>query len=174
MIWRRIDRECGIRRGPGEFFGSFTETRADGVLADVVAMGVVVARVFDAAKREALFPDGHFGFESEGEAPFDVLHGLLDGDVGRGREEEMEVVGHEDEGVELVAAFGAVVVEELEEEVGVVVDLEEAAAISGNGGDEEGADFLRGEVHEGEVRAGRRETKDYVGAVGTLGECGRI
>jgi hypothetical protein len=85
----------------------------------------------------------------------------------------------------LVAAFGAVVVEELEEEVGVVVDLEEAAAISGNGGDEEGADFLRGEVHEGEVRAGRRETKDYVGLRSAVGarrvsiveqrvKCGRI
>jgi hypothetical protein len=31
--------------------------------------------------------------------------------------------------------------------------LEEAAAIGGDGGDEEGADFLRGEDHEGEVSA---------------------
>ena len=82
---------------------------------DVVAMGLVVERTFDAAEREALFPDGHFGFQTEGESSFDVLHGLLDGDVGRGREEEVEVVGHEDEGVELVAAFGAVVVEKVQE-----------------------------------------------------------
>ena len=69
----------------------------------------------------------------------------------------MEVVGHEDEGVDLVAAFGAVVVEEVEEEGRVRVGLEEAAAIGGDGGDEEGSEFLRGEGHEGEVRAGRGE-----------------
>jgi hypothetical protein len=142
--------------------------RLDGVFVDVVAMGLVVAWVFDAAKREALFPDGHFGFEAEGEASFDVLNGLLDGDVRGGGDEEMEVVWHEDEGVESVAAFGAVVVEELEEEVRVSVGLEEAAAIGGDGGDEEGSDFLRGEVHEGEVRAGGSERKDYVGLVGEI------
>jgi len=139
--------------------------RLDGICVDVIAMGLVVARIFDAAKREALFPDGHFGFEAEGEAPFDVLNRLLDGDVwGRG-DEEMEVVGHEDDGVELVAAFGAVVVEKLEEEVRVSVGLEEASALSGDGGDEEGSDFLRREVHEGEVRAGCGGRKDYVGVV---------
>jgi len=57
------------------------------------------------------------------------------------------MIGHEDEGVELVAAFGAVFVEKLEEEVGVGVGLEEAAAISGDGGDEEGSDFLWGSLH---------------------------
>ena len=72
---------------------------------------------------EAVLPDGHFGFQAKGEASFDVLDGFLDGDVRRGRDEEVQMVGHEDEGMELVAAFGAVVVEELEEEVGVCVDL---------------------------------------------------
>jgi len=64
---------------------------------------------------EAVLPDGHFGFEAEGESSFDVLHGLLDGDVGGGGDEEMEMVGHEDEGVELVAAFGSVFVEKVQE-----------------------------------------------------------
>ena len=118
---------------------------------DVVAMGLVVERTFDAAEREALFPDGHFGFEAEGEASLDVLHSLLDGNVGRGCKEEVEVVWHEDEGVDLVAAFGAVVVEELEEKVGVVVDLKEAAAISGAGCDEEGADFLGSSLHRSKL-----------------------
>lgn len=61
--------------------------RLNRVCVDVVAMGFVVAWVFDAAKREALFPDGEFGFEAEREASFDELHGLLDGDVGRRCEE---------------------------------------------------------------------------------------
>jgi hypothetical protein len=54
----------------------------------------------------------------------------------------MNVVGHEDEGVELVTALGAVFVEDVQEEVRVRVGLEEAAAVRGNGGDEEGSDFL--------------------------------
>jgi hypothetical protein len=66
----------------------------------------------------------------------------------------VEVVGHEDEGVELVAAFGAVFIHQLEEEVGVGVGLEEAAAIGGNGGYEEGADFLWGSLHESRLERG--------------------
>lgn len=61
----------------------------------------------------------------------------------RGCEQEMDVVGHENEGVEAIAAFGAVVIEELEEEAGVRVRLEEATALRGYGGDEEGAEFGR-------------------------------
>ena len=62
VFWRRIDRECGIRRGPGEIFGFFGEMSADRVRVDVVPMSFVVASIFDTAQREVLFPDGHFGF----------------------------------------------------------------------------------------------------------------
>ena len=144
MVRGRIDGERRICGGPWGGVRIFAEMRLDGVRVDIVPMRLVVARVFDAAKREALFPDRHFGFKAEGEASFDVLHGFLDGDVRRGCEEEMEMVGHEDEGVELVAAFGAVFVHQVEKEIRVRVGLEEAAAIRGDGGDEEGADFLRG------------------------------
>lgn len=134
-----------------EGFGTFAEVGANGILVNVIAMRVVIAWVFDAAKREALFPNRSFGFEAEGEASFDELNGLFDGNVGSGREEEMEVVGHQDEGVDLIAAFGAVIVEELEEEGGVRVGLEETAAIGGDGGDEEGADFLRCSLHRSKL-----------------------
>ena len=69
-----------------------------------------------------------------GEAAFDALHG--GGEIVRG-EDEMDVVGHDDEGVELVVAFGAVVLQGLDEEGRVCVGLEEAAAVVGDGGDEE-------------------------------------
>lgn len=154
VVWSGIDGKGGICGGPGKGFGSLAEVGANGVLVDVIAMRVVVARVFDAAKGETLLPNRHFGFEAEGEASFDELNGLLDGDVRRGREEEMEVVGHQDEGVDLVAVFGAVFVEKLEEEVGVRVGLEEPSAIGGDGGDEEGADFLRGSLHESTLERG--------------------
>lgn len=129
----------------------FAEMGADGIGVDVIAMRVVVARVFDAAKREALFPDGHFGFETKGEASFDVLERFLDGDARSRRQDEMDVVRHEDESVDLVAASGAIFIEKLEEEVRVRVGLEKAAAIGGDGSDEEGAEFLRGALHESKL-----------------------
>ena len=49
------------------------------------------------------------------------------------------MIGHDDEGVELVCALGKVVLVGFEEEVGVCGELEEAATIVGDGGDEEGA-----------------------------------
>lgn len=72
-----------------------------------------------------------------GEAAFDEAHGAFEG-FGGG-EEEMDVVGHDDEGVEFVVAFAAVVLEGGEEELGVGGDLEDAAGVVGAAGDEEGA-----------------------------------
>ena len=72
------------------------------------------------------------------------------------------MVGHEDEGVELVAAFGAVFVEEVEQEGRVRVGLKEAAALRGDGGEEEGADFLWGESH------GKRVARNVEGEKMTL------
>ena len=73
-----------------------------------------------------------------GEAALDKLHGALEGD-GLWGEEEVDVVGHDDEGVEFVVAFAAIVLEGIEEELGCGFGLEEAAAVVGLGADEEGA-----------------------------------
>lgn len=70
------------------------------------------------------------------EAALDEVHDLGDGFGVRG-EKKVDVVGHDDEGAEFVCAFGAVVLEGFEEEFRVRRDLEEAAAIVGDGGDEE-------------------------------------
>jgi hypothetical protein len=83
-------------------------------------------------------PDGEFGFEAAGEAAFDELHGALEGNFDGG-EEQVDVVRHDDEGVELVVAFAEVMLEGFEEGVGVGFDLEEAPAIVGLGADEESA-----------------------------------
>ena len=72
-----------------------------------------------------------------GEAAFDEPDGSFERD-GRG-EEEVDVVGHDDEGVKAVVALGSVVLEGFEEELGVGGGLEEAAAVEGLGADEEGA-----------------------------------
>jgi hypothetical protein len=85
---------------------------------------------------EAALPDREVGCEARGEDAFDSLEG--GGEVAGG-EEQVDVVGHDDEGVEFVVAFAAVVLEGFEEEFGCGCDLEEAAAVVGLGADEEGS-----------------------------------
>jgi hypothetical protein len=144
-----IDGPVSVGGGERKVFRDCGKVRADGIRVDVVAMCIKVVRVFDAALREAIFPDRHFGFEAKGESAFDELHGLLNGNVRCGREEEVDVIRHEDEGVELVTPLRAIVVHQVQKEICVRVGLEETAAIGGDGGDKEGADLLRGEfVHE--------------------------
>jgi hypothetical protein len=54
-------------------------------------------------------------------------------------EKKVEVVGHDDEGVEFVVSFSWVVLEGFDAEFGVTFDLEETAAVVGPAGDEEGS-----------------------------------
>lgn len=145
----RVGFECGVLRGPGKVLSAWAEVSTDRVFMNVRAMGFVGLRVLHPELFEAIFPDRKFRLKAEGKTSFDELHRFFDGDVGCGREDHVDVVGHEDEGVQLIAAFGAVVVEEMEKKVGVRVGLEKAAAIRGDGGDEEGAEFGRvGSGHE--------------------------
>ena len=71
-----------------------------------------------------------------GESSFDEVHDLRDGFVAWG-EDQVDVVGHQDERVEEVVA--AVVFEGCEEELRVAADLEDAATVVADGGEEEGA-----------------------------------
>ena len=48
------------------------------------------------------------------------------------------MVGHDDEGVEFVVSFGAIVLEGFDEEFGVAFDLKEPTTVVGSAGDEEG------------------------------------
>ena len=104
---------------------------------NVATADFVVGSVADAVVGEASLPDGEFGGEAVGEASLDESDGAFEGFL-RG-EEEMDVVGHDDEGVEFVMAFGSVVLEGFDEEFGVAFDLKEAASVVGSAGDEEGS-----------------------------------
>jgi hypothetical protein len=108
----------------------------------VVLMVDVVLLVLDAMLFEASFPDVERAFELEGEASLDVLHGLFERYVFGGCQKQMDVVGHDDVCVELEAALLAIVLKNAEEQFCVAFDLEETAAIGGDGGCEEGSDFL--------------------------------
>jgi hypothetical protein len=118
--------------------------------------------VADMVVGEASLPDGEFGGEAVGETAFDEVHGLGESFVLRG-EDEVDVVGHYDEGVEEVVFFGAVVLEGFEEEVGVARDLKDSAAVVADGGDEEGAlpgGSLR-DGHWGSLVAGLAAVKGF-------------
>ena len=103
---------------------------------DVGAAGFEVIAVEDEVVGEASLPDGELRCDVAGESSLDEVHYLRDSFGVRG-EEQVDVVWHDDEGVEFVCPFGAVVLEGFEEEVGVRGELEEAATIVGDGGDEE-------------------------------------
>jgi hypothetical protein len=109
---------------------------ADGIFEDVVAGVKVVFLVEDLAVGIAGLPDFLLRREAVREASANVLHGF--GKV-CGREQQVDVVGHDDEGVEFVEALRAIALEGFEEELGGGVDLEEAATVVGDRGDEEGS-----------------------------------
>jgi hypothetical protein len=89
-------------------------------------------------------PNVEFAFEAEGKSTFDKLYCFLEGDLWRRRKNGMQVVGHDDEGVELIAAFGPVGEKDVEEEeVGVLLDLEKTTAVRCGGDDEVSAELLR-------------------------------
>ena len=101
------------------------EVGADRILEDVLAGVEVVLLVEDLAVGVAGLPDFLLRREAVREASADVLHGF--GKV-FGCEEQVDVVGHDDEGVEFVETLSATALEGFEEEFGGGVDL-------GRGGD---------------------------------------
>src|ERR1700679_3889386 len=127
-----------VGRGVGIVLGLLAEAAADWVVVDVTAVGEEVVAVAHASVGKASLPDWELRGHAAREASFDELDGTLEGDV-LWREEEMDVVRHDDEGVEFVVAFVAVVLEGFEQEFGCGCNLEEVAAIVGLGADEEGS-----------------------------------
>ena len=110
-----------------------------GILMDIHAMSLKVRRVADAMIRESFLPDfAAADFLADGVriAAFDELHGALEGDVSRGRDEQMHVIWHEHEGMELKASLAPIVIEGLEEQPGVVFYDEESSTLEGCRGDE--------------------------------------
>ncbi len=95
---------------------------------------------------EASLPNVEFFLQAEGEASFDQLDCLLKGNRGCRGEQDVQMVRHDDEGVELVFALGAVIEKGLLEQLCRGCYLEEAAALGCGRGDVIGPGFLRGET----------------------------
>ena len=129
-------KQLSLSRRKGISLRCFAETCSDRVPVDVGTADFEVFRIANAMVGEASLPDGKFGGNTAGEASLDKSDGPFEGD-GLRREKEMDVVGHDDEGVEFVLAFRSVVLEGFDEEIGVGGELEEAASVVGSAGDEE-------------------------------------
>jgi hypothetical protein len=104
-------------------------------LMDVILADGEVRVALDKVIGEASLPDGKFGGEAMGETSFDVVPDLREGFVVC--EDEVDVVGHENVGVE--EEVGAIAGECFEEEFNIARDLEDAAAVVADCRDEEGA-----------------------------------
>jgi len=141
-------------RGEKIRLGLFAETRSNGILMNIAVPDAVVFCVADAVVGEASLPDGEFGGEAVREASLDDSDGSFESLLRC--EKQVDVIGHDDEGVEFVVSFGAIVLEGFDEEFGVAFDLEETAAVVGSAGDQEGAGALLAESNMGLVR-GRKK-----------------
>jgi hypothetical protein len=132
----RIERDGCVGGAVGVGFGCSGEAGGDWVLVEVILANDEVFARANLVIGEASLPDREFGGEAMGEASLDEVHDLRDGFVARG-ENEVDVVGHQDEGVEEIV--GAVVFEGFEEKFCVAVDLKDAATVVADGGQEESA-----------------------------------
>ena len=107
-------------------------------MVNVVAVCEEVFAVLRAPVCEAFLPDRKLGSEAPGEAAFDELHRPFKSNTCWG-EEKMDVVWHDDESMEFVVAFMAIVLESFEEELTVGFNLEEPSSVMSLCGDKEGA-----------------------------------
>jgi hypothetical protein len=153
MEWWRIAKVYSVRGGKGIGGCGDHQTRSNGILFDVIFACFKFLSSKNLSLVEALRPDVEFAFETERESALDVLHCLFQRGLGRRRKNGVKVVRHDDEAVELIAAFGPVSGKDIEEEISVLLDLEKTTAVGGDGGDEVGAELLRRrERHLGRIK----------------------
>jgi hypothetical protein len=110
------------------------------VIGDVEELIVVVARICDSMRVIAVLPNlsGEVFANGEGKAALYQLDAAFDGVIVGGRDQDVNVVGHDDEAVELKAALFAVTRERIHHEVGVCGALKDAPALMGDRGNGEG------------------------------------
>ena len=110
---------------------------------NVVAMVGEILLVANSVVGKSSLPDLSFATEDCSErmriAAFDQLNGVLKRYVVSGSEQEMNMFGHEDEGVDLKSDFAAISVKSFQEEADIVLDNEESSALPRREGDEVGS-----------------------------------
>ena len=110
------------------------------IVGDVQELIVVVASICDAMRVIAVLPNfsGEVVAHGEGEASFYQLNAAFDGVIVGGCDQDVNVIGHDDEAVELKATLFAVTRECVQHKVGVCGALKNATALMGDSSDGEG------------------------------------
>ena len=114
----------------------------------------VIVPILDAMFGEARLPDFEVRlqllFDSERESALDALHSLLQRNLGRGREQHVEVIRHQHEFVEREAALATVFLTHLNEQFGPGLAAKDWAPAVGDCGYEKGPLLLwRSLIHAG-------------------------
>jgi hypothetical protein len=120
------------------------EPSTDRILVNVAGMGDVVVDVRDATAVIAAFPYIQFAFEAKRKTSFEVLHYLFERDIWGRSQQEMDMVGHDNERMELETFFVSLALNDIEEESCVLFDLKKASAGRSDGSNEVGPEFLWG------------------------------
>jgi hypothetical protein len=115
-------------------------------------MLLIVLCIANPMIRKALFlpyqrPERQFPLDPEGKSAFDVLTGFFQRDVRRGRDNQMEVVRHNHELMQEVAALATIVLHNVKKQARHFLFSEEGMASVRDGGDEKRSDFLRSVVN---------------------------
>jgi hypothetical protein len=92
-------------------------------------------------------PERQFPLDPEGKSAFDVLTGFFQWDVCRGRDNQMEVVRHDHEFMEEVAALATIVLKNVEKQACHLLFFEERTPSVRDGRGKECADFLGSVFH---------------------------
>jgi len=102
-------------------------------------MMLIIGKIANAMIRETRLPDRRTRFQTVRESSFDELHGPLKRNLRRGREQRVDVVGHDHELVEKKFPLITIMRESFDQEAGRCLQSKDWTALRGDGGDEEDA-----------------------------------
>jgi len=117
-------------------------------------MMLVICKIANAMIRETRLPYRRPRFKTVRESSFDELHGPLQSNLRRGREQRVDVIGHDDEFVQQKFSCIAIVRESFDQEAGRCLPPEDWTALRGDGGDEKDAVGVHSAI-VGEMRGNR-------------------
>jgi len=120
---------------------------ANGVLLDIAHTAYELLFAHDLALVEAAHPHVELALQAEGESALDELHRFFKRNIRSRRDQRVEMVGHDDEGVQEKSPLTAIVEDGLFKQFRRGRDLEKAAALRRDSGDQIRSSFLWGQAH---------------------------
>ena len=100
-------------------------------------MMLVILEISDAMIRETCLPYGAALLQAIRESSFDELHDTLERNFGSGREQQVNVIGHDDKFMQQKFPRVTIVRERVDQEFGRGLPAEDGEALNRDSGDEE-------------------------------------